>query len=89
MEQPLDRREFQSKKTNLFIILSGIFLTNAILAEIIGVKIFSGEYTLGLNPAGWTIFGQQNRPHNNLWWDHVGTLFYRKTWILTFLMDNN
>ncbi|WP_194774545.1 queuosine precursor transporter [Pararhodonellum marinum] len=48
---------FQSKKTNLFIILSGIFLTNAILAEIIGVKIFSGELTLGLEPAGWTFFG--------------------------------
>ncbi|MGY6557911.1 MAG: queuosine precursor transporter [Nitritalea sp.] len=48
---------YQSKKTNLFILLCGIFLTNAILAEIIGVKIFSGEYTLGLQPAGWTIFG--------------------------------
>lgn len=33
----------QSRKTNLFIILGSIFLTNAILAEIIGVKIFSGE----------------------------------------------
>ncbi|EOZ93601.1 Putative preQ0 transporter [Indibacter alkaliphilus LW1] len=58
MEQPLDKREFESKKTNLFIILSGIFLTNAILAEIIGVKIFSGEKTIGLDPAGWTIFGE-------------------------------
>ncbi|PRY90936.1 queuosine precursor transporter [Mongoliibacter ruber] len=58
MEQSLDRREFESKKTNLFIILSGIFLTNAILAEIIGVKIFSGELTLGIEPAGWTIFGE-------------------------------
>jgi queuosine precursor transporter len=50
-------RIFQSKKTNLFIILSGIFLTNAILAEIIGVKIFSGERTLGADPVGWTFFG--------------------------------
>jgi len=48
---------YQSKKTNLFIILAGIFLTNAILAEIIGVKIFSGEDTLGLAPANWTFFG--------------------------------
>ncbi|WP_163382242.1 queuosine precursor transporter [Cyclobacterium sp. SYSU L10401] len=48
---------YQSKKTNLFIILGGIFLTNAILAEIIGVKIFSGEATLGLAPANWTFFG--------------------------------
>jgi uncharacterized integral membrane protein (TIGR00697 family) len=48
---------YQSKKTNLFIILSGIFLTNAILAEIIGVKIFSGEMTLGITPVNWVFFG--------------------------------
>jgi hypothetical protein len=41
----------QKKRQNLFIILAGIFLTNAILAEVIGVKIFSAEKTLGLNPA--------------------------------------
>jgi len=52
-----ENQKFQTKKTNLFIILSGIFLTNAILAEIIGVKIFSGENTVGLQPAGWTFFG--------------------------------
>ena len=45
------------KKNRLFIILSGIFLTNAIVAEIIGVKIFSGEATLGLNPAHISLFG--------------------------------
>jgi hypothetical protein len=50
-------RVYQSKKTNLFIILGGIFLTNAILAEIIGVKIFSGEGTVGLKPANWSFFG--------------------------------
>lgn len=41
----------ESKKNTLFVILSGIFLTNAILAELIGVKIFSVESTLGLPPA--------------------------------------
>lgn len=48
---------YQSKKTNLFIILSGIFLTNAILAEIIGVKIFSGEMAVGVTPVNWVFFG--------------------------------
>ena len=39
------------KKTHqLFIILAGIFITNAIVAEIIGVKIFSGETFLNLPP---------------------------------------
>jgi hypothetical protein len=49
-------RTQESKKTNLFIILGSIFLTNAILAEIIGVKIFSMEKTLGFAPVNWTIF---------------------------------
>jgi uncharacterized PurR-regulated membrane protein YhhQ (DUF165 family) len=48
----------QSRKTNLFVILGALFLTNAILAEIIGVKIFSGEKTLGLDPVQWTFFGE-------------------------------
>lgn len=48
---------FQSKKTDLFIILCGIFLTNAIIAEIIGVKIFSAENTFGFEPVGWVFFG--------------------------------
>lgn len=45
------------KKNNLFIILAGIFITNALLAEIIGVKIFSAEGTLGLQPANISLFG--------------------------------
>lgn len=47
-----------SKRSNLFVILAGIFLTNAILAEIIGVKIFSGEKTLGFDPVNWSFFGE-------------------------------
>lgn len=45
------------KKNRLFIFLTGIFLTNAIIAELIGVKIFSGENTLGLAPAHLNLFG--------------------------------
>ncbi len=45
-----------SRKSNLFIILCSIFLTNAILAEIIGVKIFSAEQSLGFNPVNWNFF---------------------------------
>ena len=47
-----------ARKTNLFVILAALFLTNAILAEIIGVKIFSGEKTLGFAPVQWTFFGE-------------------------------
>ncbi len=45
------------KKNRLFIALAGIFLTNAIVAELIGVKIFSAENTVGLAPAHLSILG--------------------------------
>src|SRR6188768_713356 len=47
----------RNKPTRLFIILAGIFLTNALIAEFIGVKIFSLESTLGLKPAQIHLFG--------------------------------
>lgn len=45
------------KRNLLFIVLCGIFLTNALVAEMIGVKIFSAETTLGLQPAHINILG--------------------------------
>ena len=44
------------KSTRLFIILAMIFIANAIIAEIIGVKIFSLEPTLGLASLDWNLF---------------------------------
>src|SRR5690349_19182237 len=52
MESTLDQ-----KKNRLFIILCGIFITNALLAEMIGVKIFSFEKSVGLDPANLNILG--------------------------------
>ena len=40
---------YAHKKQQLYLVLSGIFLVNALLAEIIGVKIFSVEKTFGLS----------------------------------------
>lgn len=45
------------KKSGLFIILSGIFITNALIAELIGGKIFSAERTLGFEPLDISLFG--------------------------------
>jgi uncharacterized integral membrane protein (TIGR00697 family) len=47
----------EQKRNRLFIVLSGIFITNALLAEIIGVKIFSAESIVGLKPAQLNILG--------------------------------
>jgi uncharacterized integral membrane protein (TIGR00697 family) len=47
----------QQKRNRLFVVLSGIFITNALLAEMIGVKIFSAEATLGFQPAHLNLMG--------------------------------
>ena len=47
-----------SRPARLFLVLAGLFLTNALMAEFIGVKIFALEDTLGLPPFGWQLFGQ-------------------------------
>src|SRR5215204_4855484 len=47
-----------NKATRLFIILSGFFIANALIAEIIGTKIFSLEKTLGITPIGFRFFGE-------------------------------
>jgi len=39
----------QSKRNNIFFILSGIFITNAIIAEILGTKIFEFDFILNFN----------------------------------------
>ena len=49
-----------SRKQKLFIFLFGVFLTNAIIAEIIGVKIVSIEKTLGFQPLQLMTFWGKN-----------------------------
>ena len=50
-------RVTDGKATRLFIVLAGFFLTNALLAEFVGVKIFSLESTLGIAPIEWSLLG--------------------------------
>lgn len=47
------------KPTRLFLLLAGFFITNALIAEFIGVKIFSLESTLGWKPAAIRLFGNE------------------------------
>ncbi len=49
-----------TKKENiLFFILGGFFIANALIAEFIGVKIFSLEKTIGIAPLKYYILGQE------------------------------
>lgn len=47
----------KDKSTKLFIFLGGFFIANAFIAEVIGVKIFSLESTLGITPFAIPLFG--------------------------------
>ena len=46
-----------NRSIRLFVALTGFFITDALLAEFVGVKIFSLEATLGLPDYGWSLFG--------------------------------
>ena len=54
-----DKTIQEAKRQRLFLLLCGIFLTNALIAEIIGGKIFSVEALLGIAPAQLLIGGQR------------------------------
>ena len=47
-----------SREARLFIALTGLFITNALIAEFVGVKIFALEDTLGIDSFDWRLFGQ-------------------------------
>lgn len=47
------------KENKLFLILGGFFIANALIAEFIGVKIFSLERTLGFSPLNYNLFGEE------------------------------
>ncbi|HEY8508489.1 MAG TPA: queuosine precursor transporter [Steroidobacteraceae bacterium] len=49
--------EITLKRQRLFLVLSGLFLTNAIIAEFVGVKIFALEPSLGMQPFHWNLLG--------------------------------
>lgn len=51
---------FSSKANRLWVVLAGFFVANALVAEFMGVKLFSLEKTFGAEPVNWTLFGQQN-----------------------------
>jgi len=70
------------RKTNLFFVLSAFFITNAIIAEFGGVKIFSLEKLLGTAPAQFSLFGTLTDLNLS-----VGVLIWPLVFILSDLMN--
>ncbi|THH40061.1 queuosine precursor transporter [Neolewinella litorea] len=46
------------RPSRLYVFLAGFFVANALVAELIGVKIFALEDTLGLEPWNFNLFGE-------------------------------
>lgn len=47
----------ENRATRLFLALAGFFIADALIAEFIGVKIFSLERTLGVGEVQWNLLG--------------------------------
>ena len=77
------KNQHKNKATRLFIILSAIFITNALIAEFIGVKIFSLERTLGLPLSSFNLFG-----HNDLSFQlTAGVLIWPVVFVMTDIIN--
>ncbi len=70
----------RDKATRLFIILGGFFIANAIIAEVIGVKIFSLEGTLGFTRVSFSMLGE-----SGLSYDLTAGVI---TWPVVFIMTD-
>lgn len=54
----------KNKPFRLFLLLAGFFIVNALVAEFVGVKIFSLEKTLSFEPFSFSFFGNENLGFN-------------------------
>ncbi len=76
-------KSVSSKPTILFIILAGFFITNALVAEFIGIKIFSLETSLGFDPLNLTIFGEPGLGFNLT----TGVLLWPVIFVMTDIIN--
>src|SRR5215212_8873155 len=72
----------KDKSTRLFIILGGFFIANAMIAEFMGVKIFSLEDTLGISRANINLFGSKFSFHLT-----AGVLLWPVVFIMTDIIN--
>ncbi|MGE5848252.1 MAG: queuosine precursor transporter [Ignavibacteria bacterium] len=73
----------KDKTTRLFYILGSFFVANAILAEFIGVKVFSLEKTFGMLPLNLSILGYKDLSFNL----SAGVLLWPVVFIMTDIIN--
>jgi queuosine precursor transporter len=72
----------KDKSTKLFLILAGVFIASALVAEVIGVKIFSLEDSVGLPRANVKLFGSPFSFHLT-----AGVLLWPVVFIMTDIIN--
>jgi uncharacterized integral membrane protein (TIGR00697 family) len=71
-----------NRSVRLFVALAGFFVADALLAEFVGVKIFSLEATLGVSDFQWRLFGIEGTLTFT-----SGVLYWPLVFILTDLIN--
>lgn len=74
---------YKKRENKLFVILAGLFIANALIAECVGVKIFSFEKFIGSDPANLTIFGQSGLSFNMT----AGVILWPVVFIMTDIIN--
>lgn len=72
----------KNKASRLFLILAGFFIANALIAEFMGVKIFSLEDSLGLHRANINLFGSPFSFHLT-----AGVLLWPVVFVMTDIIN--
>ena len=72
----------KDKSAKLFLILAGFFISNAMIAEFMGVKIFSLEDSLGVNRANINLFGSPFSFHLT-----AGVLLWPVVFVMTDIIN--
>ncbi len=70
------------RATRLFVALAGFFVTDALLAEFVGVKIFSLERTLGTPEFQWQLLGVSGSLNFT-----AGVVYWPLVFVLTDLIN--
>ena len=73
----------KNRANKLFLILGGFFVANALIAEFVGVKIFSLEQTLGFDSMNWTILGVSDLGFNLT----AGVLLWPVVFVMTDIIN--
>ena len=71
------------KSSWVFVVLAGFFITNALVAEFIGGKIFSLEATLGFTPFSFSLFGIEGLGFNLT----AGVLLWPVVFVMTDVIN--